>query len=114
VALKGYSSGMNFTVINESFQCGKCGMQVPAQQGSCRNHCTQCLYSMHVDAKYPGDRASDCHGLMKPISVTQSGKKGWILLHECEKCGVIIRNKMADDDNMTLAAELSRNPTHEA
>ena len=48
---------------------------------------------------------------MKPIGVTQSGKKGWILLHECTKCGVIIRNKMADDDNMVLAARLSQNPT---
>jgi hypothetical protein len=47
---------------------------------------------------------------MKPISVTQDGKKGWILLHECQKCGKTIRNKMADDDNMELAAELSRNP----
>jgi len=47
---------------------------------------------------------------MKPIGITQSGKKGWILLHKCTKCGKTIRNKMADDDNMELAAELSRNP----
>jgi hypothetical protein len=46
---------------------------------------------------------------MEPIGVTQSGKKGWILLHKCTKCGVIIRNKMADDDNMVLAAQLSTN-----
>lgn len=105
---------MNFKVFNDGFQCRKCDANVPPQKGSCRNHCPQCLHSMHVDANFPGDRASKCHGLMKPISVTQSGKKGWILLHECEKCSVIARNKMADDDNMKLAAELSRNPTHEA
>jgi len=63
---------------------------------------------MHLDAKFPGDRASKCHGLMKPIGLTQSGKKGWILLHECIKCGVATRNKMANDDNMELATELSR------
>ena len=102
---------MNFTVRNEGFQCQKCGTTVPPQKGSCRNHCTECLYSLHVDETYPGDRASTCLALMKPIGVTQSGKKGWILLHECTKCGVIIRNKMADDDNMVLAARLSQNPT---
>lgn len=104
---------MNFTVINEGFQCRNCGAQVPTQDGSCRNHCNQCLYSRHVDAKFPGDRASNCGGLMKPIGVTQSGKKGWILLHECVKCGKTIRNKMANDDNMELAAELSRTPIDE-
>lgn len=102
---------MNFTVLNEGFQCGNCGKIIPKQKGTCRNHCTECLYSLHVDAAYPGDRASKCLGLMKPIGVTQSGKKGWILLHECTKCGQINRNKMANDDNMVLAAELSRNPT---
>jgi len=65
---------------------------------------------MHVDQVYPGDRASNCKGMMKPIAVTQSGKKGWILLHECQKCRKTIRNKMAEDDNMILAAEISRNP----
>ena len=106
-----YSNFVNFTVINEGFQCGKCGHKVPPQKGSCRNHCTACLYSHHVDAAFPGYRASSCLALMKPIAVTQSGKKGWILLHECTKCVVIVRNKMAEDDNMVLASELSSNPT---
>lgn len=104
---------MNFNVINEGFQCGNCSAQVPPQQGSCRNHCTQCLTSRHVDAEFPGDRASKCLGLMKPIGLTQSGKKGWIVLHECIKCGRTIRNKLADDDNMDLAITLSRNPIDE-
>jgi len=99
---------MNFTVINEGFQCGNCHSEVPIQKGSCRNHCNVCLYSQHVDAKFPGDRNSKCQALMKPIGLTQSGKKGWILLHKCEKCGHIMRNRMAEDDNMELAAEISR------
>lgn len=102
---------MNFTVINEGFQCRNCGAEVPAQKGSCRNHCTQCLYSLHVDAKYPGDRASTCKALMAPIGITQSGKKGYIVLHECTKCGVKIRNKVASDDSMDAVIELSRHPT---
>lgn len=48
---------------------------------------------------------------MKPISVTQSGKKGYILLHQCTKCSVIIRNKVASDDNMDAVIALSRFPT---
>ena len=102
---------MNFTVMNEGFQCRNCGATVPPQKGSCRNHCTQCLHSLHVDAEYPGDRASTCHGLMKPIGLTQSGKKGYIVLHECTKCGVKIRNKVAADDSMDVVIALSRFPT---
>lgn len=101
---------MNFTVINEAFQCGNCNAEVLPQKGSCRNHCPVCLYSQHLDEEFPGDRASPCHAFMKPISVTHSGKKGWILLHECTKCCQITRNKMAPDDNMVLAAKISQNP----
>lgn len=101
---------MNFTVINEGFQCLNCKAKVEPLNGTCRNHCPKCLYSLHVDAEFPGDRASKCMGLMKPVHVTHSGKKGWILLHECKKCGAINRNKMANDDNMVLASEISRNP----
>lgn len=98
---------MNFIVKNEGFQCLSCGAKVDPQQGSCRNHCPSCLFSLHVDADFPGDRASKCGGLMEPIGIDQSGKKGWILLHQCQKCGRAMRNKMAADDNMDLAAELS-------
>lgn len=104
---------MNFTVRNDPFQCRNCKAEVPPQEGSCRNHCPHCLFSLHVDALSPGDRSSKCQVLMEPIGVTQSGKKGWILLHKCIKCGLVIRNKMADDDNMKLAAELSKNPLYE-
>lgn len=101
---------MNFIVRNEDFQCLKCHARVAQLSGSCRNHCNFCLYSQHLDAEFPGDRASHCHGLMQPIALTQSGKKGFILLHKCIKCGLEIRNKMANDDNMSLAAEISKNP----
>ncbi len=104
---------MNFNVINEAFQCGNCGKEVPPQKGSCRNHCKHCLTSRHLDAVFPGDRASPCQALMKPIGLTQSGKKGFILLHECIKCGRTIKNKLADDDNMELAITLSQNPIEE-
>ena len=47
---------------------------------------------------HPGDRASQCHGLLEPIGVESSGKKGWIIVHRCAECFAIKRNKAALDD----------------
>ncbi|GAA5513037.1 hypothetical protein Dcar01_01763 [Deinococcus carri] len=89
-----------FTVqgTNNAFTCAHCGAAVqPLQNGSVRNHCPACLHSLHVDVQ-PGDRACDCHGVMVPVGVEQSSKKGWIILHRCRKCGFTGRNKAALDD----------------
>lgn len=83
---------------NEGFRCAHCGRDVPAlANGSYRNHCPYCLYSLHVDIN-PGDRANDCRGLLEPIGVVHSSKKGWSILHRCQKCGYEGRNKAALDD----------------
>lgn len=83
---------------NDGFVCKHCGQAVkPLTSGSYRNHCPFCLYSKHVDV-IPGDRLATCHGLMEPIAVDQSAKKGWILIHQCEACGKIQRNKAALED----------------
>jgi RNHCP domain len=89
-----------FTVAgtNNAFTCAHCGEAVqPLQNGSVRNHCPRCLHSLHVDVN-PGDRASDCGGLLEPIAVDYDGKKGWIVVHRCQKCGAERRNKAAMDD----------------
>lgn len=65
---------------------------------------------MHVDAHYPGDRASSCHGLMKPIGFIQSGKKGWMILHKCLLCEHQMKNSAAEDDNRDLLIALSTKP----
>ena len=84
---------------NTAFRCEHCEMDVsPLNNGSFRNHCPNCLYSKHLDT-LPGDRASECHGLMKPINLDYSSKKGYQLIHECTKCGHISRNKAAIDCN---------------
>jgi hypothetical protein len=75
-------------------------MVPPLDNGSYRNHCPYCLYSIHVDIN-PGDRASDCHGLLKPVGVEYSGKKGWVILHECQCCGEVRKNKAALDDSVS-------------
>lgn len=100
-----------FIVINESFICQNCSKKNPKLAGSCRNHCKFCLYSLHLDQEFPGDRNSACKSLMKPIAIKQSKKKGFMIIHECQKCQKIIPNKAAEDDNFDLIIELSKIPT---
>jgi len=82
---------------NSAFQCGNCGANViPLTNGSFRNHCPFCLFSKHLDNN-PGDRLSNCKGLMRPISLDYSGKKGYQIVHECIQCRKLQRNKVASD-----------------
>ena len=85
--------------LNPGFICQNCGFNTPPAQQTCRNHCMKCLYSLHVDAAIPGDRASDCLGLMEAIQIDQNGKKGFMIIHRCLKCGKKIPNKAAEDDS---------------
>ena len=83
---------------NNAFICAHCHEQVPPlQNGSYRNHCPYCLHSLHVDV-FPGDRANDCHGLLVPVGADHTGKKGWIIVYRCKRCGELRRNKAALDD----------------
>ncbi len=102
---------MSFVVINEEFDCKNCGEHNPKLAGSCRNHCKKCLHSLHVDEENPGDRKSDCHGLMEPVKIDQNGKKGWMIYHKCQKCNKIIPNKAAQDDNFDEIIKLSNEQT---
>lgn len=102
---------MTFTVINEEFDCRHCATHNEKLAGGCRNHCKNCLYSLHLDESNPGDRQSDCHGLMTPFKIDHSGKKGWMIYHKCEKCGKIIPNKTADDDNFEEIIKISNEQT---
>ena len=89
-----------FTVqgTNQGFSCVQCGTDVPAlANGSVRNHCPVCLHSLHVDV-FPGDRAADCGGVLEPVAVEHSGKKGWVIVHRCRTCALERRNKAALDD----------------
>lgn len=82
---------------NTSFCCENCHAYVePLTNGSFRNHCPICLYSKHLDNR-PGDRLSSCKGLMKPIQLEYSSKKGYQIVHECTLCKKIQRNKIAVD-----------------
>ncbi len=83
---------------NEGFRCEMCGRDVPPlQSGSYRNHCPYCLWSRHVD-RAPGDRQETCGGMMEPIALEQTGKKGFIIVHRCTACGAVRHNRAALDD----------------
>lgn len=86
-----------FTYRNEEFVCEHCGMKVLPSTSSCRNHCPYCLHSVHVDNN-PGDRAANCGGLMVPEAVEYNSKKGYQVVHRCQKCGKRTRNILDFDD----------------
>ena len=91
---------------NTAFICANCGKQVlPLTNGSYRNHCPFCLYSLHVDFR-PGDRASGCGGLMEPVGLTYHSRKGYQILHRCLKCGAMARNKIAENTVMPDKVEI--------
>ncbi len=85
-------------VRNEGFVCEQCGTTVvPSSKGSCRNHCPRCLWSKHVD-ETPGDRAATCGGMMECVRVEHDARRGWMLVHCCDRCGAMRRNRAAVDD----------------
>jgi hypothetical protein len=93
---------MTFIARQEEFACVHCGQTVsPLEHGSYRNHCPFCLYSLHVDKDGPGDRLSTCQAPMHPDHIDHDGKKGWMIIHVCDRCGKTIPNKAAPDDHIT-------------
>ena len=100
-----------FTKNDSGFICANCGNEVPPLKYTSRNHCPFCLWSLHLDVN-PGDRASDCGGVMDAVKADPDPKKGFIIYHKCRKCGEIRRNKAALDprgqqDNMDLLIALT-------
>lgn len=96
-----------FNMIDESFICENCGKEVKKLSYTARDHCNYCLYSKHVDIN-PGDRKNNCHGLLKPIGI-EKYKDSFKIIYQCEKCHQIHKNIMANDDNMDLIINISKN-----
>lgn len=95
----------------EGFICRVCGRQVgPEGAGSGhRNHCPNCLTSRHLDVE-PGDRASDCGGVMEPIAVWVRRNGEWAVIHRCRICGALRSNRIAADDNPMKLMSLAMRP----
>lgn len=88
-----------FVKNDNEFICINCGKKVEKLKYTSRDHCNHCLYSLHVDIT-PGDRLNECKGQLIPINVEQTSKKGKVIIYKCKKCGAIVKNIMADDDDI--------------
>lgn len=94
----------NFIRKIENFRCLNCGYEIKGSGYT--NHCPKCLYSRHVDLNTPGDRKSNCGGLMKPIGIEKKGEK-YIILHQCLKCCKKKKNKASKDDDFENIIKIS-------
>lgn len=93
-----------FTRRKEDFVCENCGEHVKGDGYT--NHCPNCLCSKHVDIN-PGDRMSECQGMMRPTSL-EKARNGFVVILVCERCGRTKKNKTAKNDNMEKIIELSK------
>jgi hypothetical protein len=74
--------------------------------GHNRNHCPYCLYSLHVDDRRMGDRASQCGGLMEPIGRFERPDGEEVIVHRCLRCGLERHNRVAADDSVAGVRDL--------
>ena len=102
--------------VVEDFVCEVCGQFVKGDGTT--DHCPRCLWAKHVDEEVPGDRASMCKGLMRPIrSEYRNGV--FRIYYKCERCNhdfwvhAAVAKAMADQrkvegDNRDLLIELTK------
>ena len=92
----------------DPFTCGHCGERVgpTVSGGHHRNHCPNCLYSLHVDDRRMGDRASACGGLMGPVATFLRPKGEEVIVQRCLRCGLERHNRVAADDRLTVLRAL--------
>lgn len=95
---------MVFIKKQEDFVCAHCGAEVKGSGYT--NHCPKCFWSKHVDID-PGDRASSCGGMMRPVRV-EGGVGGYVVVHRCEKCGYESRVKSAQGDSTDALLALAK------
>jgi len=90
----------------EDFMCAKCGAEVAGDGYT--DHCPRCLWSKHVDTN-PGDRASACLGMMKPVAI-EGATPAYAILYQCERCPHTHRVKVhrRDDVNAIIALAHAR------
>jgi len=93
-----------FQKKQEDFVCAHCDTQVKGSGYT--NHCPKCLWSRHVDIN-PGDRESECGGMMVPFWIEKEGEK-YFVYQRCQKCEHERRNHLSGDDNFDTAVEIMK------
>ena len=58
----------------------------------------------------PGDRESDCGGIMEPIAVWVRKNCEWAIIHRCRRCGQLSSNRIAADDNPMKLMSIAMKP----
>lgn len=95
----------NFKRVKENFVCGNCGYQVTGDGYT--DHCPKCLWGKHVDDQIPGDRASECRGLMEPVGAElQISNVKFQIKYKCTKCRHTFSVRQAEDDDRLKLMEL--------
>ena len=96
---------------NEIFTCKVCGREVVPQGagGDHRNHCPNCLTSLHVDIT-PGDREAGWGGYMYAVAVGGRKNGEWAIIHRCRMCGAFSSNRVAADDNPMKLMSIALKP----
>lgn len=96
---------------NDSFTCKVCLRPVTSIGAGSdhRNHCPNCLASLHLD-NLPGDRASDCGGIMDAVGVWVRKNGEWAIIHRRRRCGKLSSNRIAADDNPMKLMSIALKP----
>ncbi|MET0234644.1 MAG: RNHCP domain-containing protein [Kibdelosporangium sp.] len=96
----------------ESFRCAGCRLDVSfvAPGTAHRNHCPNCLTSLHVDGRIPGDRRAGCGGRMIPLSLSVRPDGEWMIIHSCLACDELSVNRVAGDDNALVLLRIALRP----
>ena len=97
-----------FKMIDEEFICEVCKKHVTKLEYTARDHCPYCLSSKHLDIN-PGDRSSNCKGVLVPFDIEKGKKDTYKIVYRCSECKVIKKNKMAIDDNFDKVLEIMSN-----
>ena len=93
----------NFIRVKQDFECENCGEKVVGDGYT--DHCPKCLWAKHVDRVIPGDRDSDCRGMMEPIK-TQYEKGIYKIFYKCTKCRHEFGVREAKNDDRERLIEL--------
>ncbi|MCL5092941.1 MAG: RNHCP domain-containing protein [Candidatus Marsarchaeota archaeon] len=93
------NAGPRFIRKIEDFSCSHCG--AITKGNGYTDHCPICLWSMHVDIN-PGDRANECHGMMKPVFAISDRRGTYMVTYKCTKCGKIKKVKASPNDNAEI------------
>jgi len=99
----------NFVRFKESFVCENCGHKVVGDGYT--DHCPKCLWGKHVDDEIPGDRASECRGLMEPVkTVVSMSDVSFQIIYKCTKCRHEFRVREGEGDERELLMKLLNLP----